>query len=63
MTVIIGLLGNRLVMDGNKAWMGKGRIGVGEENPMTLCRSLRICFTLAPEGTEPLVSPLHVSDK
>lgn len=36
MTVIIRLLGNRLVMDENKAWMGEGRIGIGEENPGTL---------------------------
>lgn len=36
LTVIIRLLGNRLVIDENKAWRGEGQIGIGEENPVTL---------------------------
>lgn len=47
MTVIIRLLGNRVVPVENKRGWGKGRVGVGEENPVTV-RCLRNCFLTSP---------------
>jgi len=43
MTVIIRLLGNRVVPVEKKRGWGKGRAWVGEENPVTV-RCLSNCF-------------------